>query len=72
MTQEQASRLSRLTLVGLSYIALTLLEIVFFYGWMSFARVVGIGLQAGFAAALIYGGVLQSRRQAPRYGLFVR
>ena len=72
MSQGHAARFSRLTLVGLCYIALTLLEIVFFYGWMSFARQVGIGLQAGFAAALIYGGILQSRRQAPRYSLFAR
>ena len=72
MSQGHATRFSRLTLVGVSYITLTLLEIVFFSGWMNFARLVGIGLQAGFAAALIYGGILQSRRQAPLYSLFAR
>jgi hypothetical protein len=72
MSHSHASRFSRLTLVGVCYVVLTLLEVALFQDWMTFAREVGIGLQAGFAAALIYGGILQSRRQATRYGFSAR
>jgi hypothetical protein len=68
MVNELARRFPRLVGVGLCYIVLTLLEIILFHDWMTFARQVGLGLQAGFAAALIYGGVVQSRRQGARYG----
>jgi hypothetical protein len=72
MSNGDASRFPRLTLVGVCYIVLTLLEIAFFHGWMSFARQVGVGLQAGFAAALIYGGIIQSRRHVAKYGFSAR
>jgi hypothetical protein len=62
-----ASRFPRLVTVGVCYLALTGLELVFFHDWMTFTRQVGVGLQAGFAAALIYGGVVQSRHRGGRY-----
>lgn len=69
MLNELASRFPRLVAVGVCYLALTGLEVVFFQSWMTFTRQVGVGLQAGFAAALIYGGVVQSRQQDDPYSL---
>lgn len=68
MVNTLAQRFPRLVVVGLCYIALTALEIIFFQDWMTFTRQVGLGLQAGFAAALIYGGVVQARRRGGGYG----
>jgi hypothetical protein len=45
------------------------LEIIFFQNWMTFARQVGVCLQTGFAAALIYGGLVRAREHGGRYGL---
>jgi hypothetical protein len=63
------SRFPRLVTVGVCYLALTGLEVIFFQDWMTFTRQVGVGLQAGFAAALIYGGLVQSRQRGDRYSL---
>jgi hypothetical protein len=69
MVRVSAERFPRLVGVGLCYIALTALEIIFFQNWMTFARQVGVCLQTGFAAALIYGGLVRAREHGGRYGL---
>jgi hypothetical protein len=46
----------RLVAIGLCYALITVIEMVYFAASMSLVRVVGLSLQAGFAAALIYGG----------------
>ena len=58
----------RLVTVGLCYLALTALEILFFHDQMTLIREIGLGLQAGFAAALIYGGIWRSRQRHDPYG----
>jgi hypothetical protein len=63
-----ASRSHRLVAVGLCYAALTAVELLYLYDWLTFARQVGLGLQVGMAAALIYAGVARSRQQGDRYG----
>ena len=68
MFKQLASQFPRLASVGACYLALTVIEIIFFQNQLTFLRVVGVALQAGFAAALIYGGVAHARQHAPRYG----
>jgi len=68
MPNELASRSHRLVAVGLCYVALTVVELVCLYNWLTFARQVGLGLQVGFATALIYAGVARSRQQGDRFG----
>jgi hypothetical protein len=53
--------------VGLCYALVTAIEIVYFATSMTALRVVGLGLQAGFAAALVYAGSI--RRPAVRPGM---
>jgi hypothetical protein len=67
MPNALAPRLPRLVALGLCYLALTGLEVLFFQDSMTLTREVGVALQAGFAAALIYGGVLQSRQRDRQY-----
>jgi hypothetical protein len=57
----------RLLPVGLCYALVTAIEIVYFATSMTWTRVVGLGLQAGFAAALVYAGSV--RRPGPPPGL---
>ena len=57
----------RLLPVGLCYALVTAIEIVYFTSSMTSLRVLGLGLQAGFAAALVYAGSV--RPPAPPSGL---
>ena len=57
----------RLLPVGLCYALVTAIEIVYFATSMTSLRVVGLGLQAGFAAALAYAGSV--RRPAAHSGM---
>lgn len=68
MLKQLASRPHRLLAVGLCYAALAAVELVCLYDWLTFARQVGLGLQVGMAAALIYAGVARSRQEGDRYG----
>jgi hypothetical protein len=56
----------RLVAIGLSYAILTVVELIYFAGSMDGMRQLGLSLQAGFAAALVYGGVAWTQRRPDR------
>jgi hypothetical protein len=66
MTTVSSSGGHRLIAIGLCYAVLTLMELVYFAGSMGTVRQLGLGLQAGFAAALVYGGLTRSHRRPDR------
>lgn len=56
----------RLVAIGLCYAVLTAVELAYFHNSMTFIREIGLSLQAGFAAALVYGGVARRGTRATR------
>ena len=66
MTSVMSSGGSRLAAIGFCYAILTAMELVYFAGSIDLIRVLGLGLQAGFAAALVYGGVFRTQRRPNR------
>ena len=64
MTSVLSSAGQRLLAIGLCYALLTAVELVYFAGSLTPIRLLGLGLQGGFAAALVYGGFVRPRRQS--------
>lgn len=56
----------RLVAIGLCYAVLTAVELAYFHSSMTLIREIGLSLQAGFAAALVYGGVARRGTRATR------
>ena len=52
----------RLVAIGVCYAILTVMELIYFAGSVDIMRQLGLSLQAGFAAALVYGGVARTQR----------
>ena len=68
MTSVLSSGGPRLVAIGLCYAILTAMELVYFADSLTPIRQLGLGLQAGFAAALVYGGMVRPQRGASQSG----
>ena len=66
MTSVLSSGTQRLLAIGLCYAMLTALELVYFAGSLTPIRLLGLSLQGGFAAALVYGGLARPQRRSNR------